>query len=154
MKHINMKFLRTFLAVIEERSGPRAAARLGIKYHSVTVHIAAIERAVGAPLLERRIASSKEEAGRMQLTAAGIAFLPKAIEAMATHDAMFDNNNNTEGEPDPREVNRITAISLSELLLDVLRHDVSDETRARASNLLKAVTEAAISIDSEPPASQ
>ena len=152
MTHINMKFLRTFLAVIEERSGPRAAARLGIKYHSVTVHIAAIERAVGAPLLERRIASSKEEAGRMQLTAAGIAFLPKAIEAMATHDAMFDNN--TEGEPDPREVNRITAISLSELLLDVLQHDVSNEARARASNLLKTVAEAVIPIDSEPPANQ
>jgi DNA-binding transcriptional LysR family regulator len=56
--------LRTFLAVLEHESFTRAAQVLGIGQSTVSFHIAALERSVGAALLDRR-------GGRARPTAAG-----------------------------------------------------------------------------------
>lgn len=46
------------------------------------------------------------------------------------------------GEPEQPEFNRIMAIGLTELLLDLLRHDGSDQTRQRVADLSEMAAEA------------
>ena len=133
MPDLNMKYLRTFLIQVEEKSTAKTARRVGVSQNAVTGHLRAVEMAVGRPLLEKRFPPSRAEAGRTQLTEAGRAFLPKAIKAMAVHDAMFDDELQIQ---DPREVSRITASRLMELALAALRHDLSDDDQKEISKLL------------------
>ena len=131
--HVNMKMLRTFLTLVEERSTSKAGARLGMSKSNVLVHITSLEKIIGAQLLERRFPPNRDEAGRTQLTEAGRAFLPKALAALQAHDRMFDD---TPLGSDPREANRAIASALVELALSALRHDLSEDDRDLAYGLL------------------
>ncbi len=126
--HMNMKFLRTFVAVVEERSSTRAGRRVGVSKSNVMAQVSSVEKALGTPLLERRVVSRREEIGRTQLTEAGRAFLPKAVEALRAHDRIFED---TPLDPDPREENRALATALVETALSALRHDLSEADRER-----------------------
>ena len=81
MAAMNMRFLRSFLAVAEERSSARAAQRLGLPRQSVTQHVAAVEKAVGLKLLEAGYPREPRQVGRTQLTEQGRLFYPKALRA-------------------------------------------------------------------------
>lgn len=133
MPDLNMKYLRTFLMQVEEKSTAKTARRLGVTQNTVTGHLRAVEEAVGQTLLEKRFPPARAEAGRTQLTEAGRAFLPKATKAMAQHDAMFDDAYQLQ---DPREFSRIAASRLVELALAALRHDLSDDEQKEISKLL------------------
>jgi DNA-binding transcriptional LysR family regulator len=74
---MDLRHLEYFVAVAEERSFTRAAARLHVVQSGVSATVKALERELGARLLER---TSK----RVALTDAGRALLPKA---RATLDA-------------------------------------------------------------------
>ena len=91
MKNINMNYLRSFLAMAEERSSAKAAQRLGIPRQSVTQHIRAVEKKVGRTLLETPWPREPRQVGRTQLTEAGLAFFPKAVRALRAHDALFED---------------------------------------------------------------
>ena len=91
MKNINMTYLRSFLAMAEERSSARAAERLGIPRQSVTQHIRAVEEKVGRTLLETPWPREPRQVGRTKLTEAGLAFFPKAVRALRAHDALFED---------------------------------------------------------------
>ena len=126
--HVNMKFLRTFLALVEERSTAKVSVRIGTAQSNVMQHVTNVERAVGAQLLERRIPSNQQEQGRTQLTEAGRQFLPKALAAMSAYDRLFDD---APIGNDPREASRIIALQLIENAIAALRHDISDEQLKR-----------------------
>jgi len=123
MSDMNMKYLRSFLAYVEERSAAKAAHRLGIPRHNIVPHVAAVEKAMGEQLLETRYPRNPGETGRTQLTEAGQAFLPRAIRAMQAHDAMFDP---WAGKPDPRGARLAVVGGLLELALDAARNNLSD----------------------------
>lgn len=137
--YMNVKFLRTFLAVVEERSLTKAGQRLGVSRSNVPAHIASVEKAIGTKLLERRFPPHAEETGRTQLTEAGRAFLPKAVEAVRAHDRMFED---TPLGADPREANRAIASALVEIALSALRHDLSEADRTRLYDRLLGDIEA------------
>ena len=126
--HMNMKFLRTFLTLVEERSTAKVSVRMGTVQGNVMHHITRVERAVGAQLLERRLPPNRKEQGRKQLTEAGRQFLPKALAAMSAHDRLFDD---VPIGNDPREASRIIAVQFLETALAALRHDLSEEERQR-----------------------
>ena len=86
-----MRYLRSFLAMAEERSSARAARRLGISRQSVTEHVRAVEKSIDRTLLQTCWPREPRQVGRTQLTEAGLAFFPKAVRAMRAHDAMFDD---------------------------------------------------------------
>ncbi len=132
-QHVNMKMLRTFLVLVEERSTAKAGARLGMSKSNVLVHITSLEKILDTQLLERRFPPNRDETGRTQLTEAGRAFLPKALDALRAHDRMFDD---TPLGNDPREANRAIASALVELALTALRHDLSEDDRELAYGLL------------------
>src|SRR4051812_20995414 len=78
---VGLRPFEYFVAVAEERSFPRAAARLHVVQSGVSAVIKAMERELGARLLER---TSK----RVELTDAGEALLPRARAALdAVRDA-------------------------------------------------------------------
>ena len=132
-----MKFLRTFLVLVEERSTAKAGRRLGMHKSNVLAQVARIEDVIGAQLFHRQFPPSKEEHGRTQLTEAGRAFLPKAVAAIQAYDRLFDD---TPVESDPREINRAIATTLIEKALAALRHDLSDADLKRLyDNLLESV---------------
>ena len=133
MPNVNVKFLRTFLVLVEERSTAKAARRLGTTRPSVLNHVAALEKVLGERLLERRFPPERSETGRTQLTEAGRWLLPKAAEAVRAHDRLFADA--TMGQ-DAREVDRAVAAGLIELARDALRHDLSDEDRKRIHEIL------------------
>ena len=133
MSEVNVKFLRAFLALVEERSSARAARRLAIPQPRLVSQVAALEKAVGRRLFEKRFPPSREETGRTQLTEEGRAFLPRAIDALRAHDRLFDD---APFSADPRERNRIITHGLLELALGALRHDLSDEDLERVDRLL------------------
>ncbi len=133
MPDVNMKYLRTFLIQVEERSTQKTARRLGVTRTAVLAHLSAVEELVGQRLLERGSPLVKGQTGRAQLTEAGRAFLPKAIKAMNAHDLMFEGDFR---ERDPREDSRIIAMRFVEMALAALRHDLSEEERERLYNML------------------
>lgn len=133
MPDVNMKFLRAFLALVEERSSAKAARRLDMPQSRLLSQVAALEKAIGRRLLERRFPPGRTEQGRTQLTEEGSAFLPAAVAAMRAYNRLFED------EPDgadPRERNRIIAHALLEMALAALRHDLSDEDAERIDRLL------------------
>ena len=101
---------------------------MGIAQANVLVHVATIEKIIGERLLERRFPPNPAEMGRTQLTEAGRAFLPKAVEAVRVHDKMFAD---APVGQDSRQVDRSIAEGLLELARDALRHDLSDDDRKR-----------------------
>ena len=123
---VNIKFLRTFLTLVEERSTKQAGHRLNMSKSNVLLHISGLEKVVGVQLLERRFPPYREEMGRTQLTEAGRAFLPKAMEAVRAHDRLFDD---ASLKSDPREQNWAIATQFIEMALAALRHDLSEKDR-------------------------
>jgi DNA-binding transcriptional LysR family regulator len=67
--------LEAFVAVAEERSFTRAGERLHIVQSGVSASVRALERELGAPLFDR-------STQRVELTAAGRALLPEALQIL------------------------------------------------------------------------
>ena len=128
-----MRVLRSFLAFVEERSMARAARRLGVPAHRIRDHVDRLEQAAGMKLLEKGPVPAGSKMGRTQLTQAGLAFLPGAVEAMRAYERMFADR---PVSADPRERSRVTAMALLELAGDCLRHDLSDEDAERIERVL------------------
>ncbi len=130
---MNMKHLRSFLAMAEERSSARAARRLGLPRQSVTQHVAAVERAVGRRLLETAWPREPRQVGRTQLTAHGLAFFPKAARALRAHDAMFGDR---PAERDPGDARLEVLRGLLELALDAAGNGLTEPERKSVGALL------------------
>jgi DNA-binding transcriptional LysR family regulator len=79
---LELRHLRAFLAVVEERGYTRAAETLGVSQSTVSESLAALERTMGAPLLRR---SNRVLAA----TPAGERLLPLARRMLALHDEML-----------------------------------------------------------------
>jgi DNA-binding transcriptional LysR family regulator len=83
---LNLLQLKTFHAVVRRKSFTRAAAELGYSQSSVTTHVKALERELGAPLIEHCRFSRTvvlTDAGRRVFTYAG-KILALAEETKAT----------------------------------------------------------------------
>ena len=127
MPDVSIKFVRTFLILVEERSTASAARRTGLSQPSVRFHLAEVEKALGERLIERRTPPARADLGRMQLTEAGLAFLPKAVEAIRAYDRMFAD---APSDRDLQEaIDPAIAAELLELARDALRHDLSEDQR-------------------------
>ena len=135
MPNVNIKFLRTFLVLVKERSTAETARRMGMSKANVLTHVDAIEKIVGKRLLERRFPPNLAERGRTQLTQAGRVFLPNAVEAVQAHDMMFVD---AAVEQNSREVNQAIAAGLMELALGALRHDLPDDDQKRIHDILSS----------------
>lgn len=128
MSHVNMKYLRTFLVMVEKKSSAKTARCLNISQDSVRLQIGRLERVIGKRLLQRRVPPNPEEMGRTQLTEDGRAFLPKAIAAVQAHDQLFEDKSIG---LDPRTQVSMLATGLLEKALTALRHDLSEEEADR-----------------------
>ncbi|WP_225801119.1 LysR family transcriptional regulator [Streptomyces sp. NK15101] len=80
---IELRHLRCFLAVAEESSLTRAAARLHLTQPAVSRTLAALERHLGARLVDR-------STHHLALTAEGRAFQDRAAAALAAFEAAVD----------------------------------------------------------------
>ncbi|MFF0478253.1 LysR family transcriptional regulator [Streptomyces sp. NPDC004284] len=80
---IELRHLRCFLAIAEESSLTRAAARLHLTQPAVSRTLAALERHLGARLVDR-------STHHLALTAEGRAFQDRAAAALAAFDAAVD----------------------------------------------------------------
>src|SRR5260370_10590673 len=87
---MELRHFTCFVAVAEERSFTRAAARLHVVQSAVSAAIKSLEHELGAPLLQR---SSRH----LSLTDAGAAFLPKARAALDDAQAAVDAVDNVRG---------------------------------------------------------
>lgn len=76
---VNLRRLRAFVTMAEELHFTRAAARLYLAQQSLSKQIADLEGEIGTPLFERT-------SRKVELTAAGEAFLVAAREALARFD--------------------------------------------------------------------
>lgn len=76
---MTLRQFQYFVAVIDEGSFTRAAQRLYVAQPSLSKQLAALERELGAPLIERLPRG-------FRLTAAGKAFLPEARAAILSED--------------------------------------------------------------------
>ena len=135
MPDLNMKYLRTFLVLVEEKSTAKTAHRLEMTPTNVLAHISKVEEAFGQDLLQRRVPPSDAERGRTQLTEAGLAFLPKAFAAMRSHDQMFGVTQVDYASP---EVDRAIAADLLGMASAALKHDLSDDDRIRIYTALNS----------------
>jgi len=135
MPDLNMKYLRTFLVFVEEKSTAKTGHRLGIHQNNVLGHISKVEEAFGKPLLQRRLPPNQAEQGRTQLTKAGLAFLPKAIAVMRSHDQMLGITEIDWGSP---EIDRAIAADLLKMASDALKHDLPDDDRMRIYTILNS----------------
>ena len=134
MAHMNMKYLRSFLALVEDRSSAKAALRLDISRHNIVPHVAAVERLVGRQLLEARLHPVPAgETSRTQLTDAGREFLPKARRAMEAHDEMLDAR---AVAADPIGLRIAIVSGLLELTLDAARNNLSDADQELVNTIL------------------
>ncbi|MGW4780526.1 LysR family transcriptional regulator [Streptomyces filamentosus] len=80
---IELRHLRCFLAIAEEENLTRAAARLHLTQPAVSRTLAALERHLGARLVDR-------STHHLALTAEGRAFRERAAAALAAFDAAVD----------------------------------------------------------------
>ena len=76
---VNLRRLRSFVAVAEELHFTRAAARLFVAQQSLSKQIAELEADIGTPLLRRT-------SRKVELTPAGVVFLKAAREALSHFD--------------------------------------------------------------------
>ncbi len=134
MTDVNVKFLRSFIALVDEGTSAKAARRLGIPQHRVRGHVAALEKAFGMRLLERRLPPDGNLSGRTQLTQQGRALLPKAVDVLRAYDRMLDHR---PVGVDLRERSRVAALALLELALSSLKHDLSDDDEDRIERALR-----------------
>lgn len=132
MQDLDIRHVRAFLAVVDERSMGKAAQRLGITHSGIARRVQKLEEVLGAELLERSPIPDRATTGRTQLTEAGLALVPRAVELLRVQSAMFD----AAAGPDPREMDRILATGLAELMVKTLWHDLSDADRIRIYNAL------------------
>ncbi len=135
MPDLNMKYLRTFLVFVEEKSTAKTAHRLGMHQTNVFTHVSKVEEAFGELLIQRRSPSNQPEQGRMQLTEAGLAFLPKALSIMRSHDRLFGGIEIDWHSP---EIDRAIAADLLKMASDALKCDLSDDDRIRAYTVLNS----------------
>jgi DNA-binding transcriptional LysR family regulator len=82
---IELRHLRCFLAIAEESSVTRAAARLHITQPAASRSLASLERQLGVRLIDR-------STHHLTLTAEGRAFREKAIAAVAAFDDAMDTS--------------------------------------------------------------
>ena len=87
---IELRHLRYFLAVAEERHFTRAAARLHISQPPLSAQIRQLEQRIGSTLFVR-------SPGAVSLTAAGEALLQPAYASLAAVDAAVDAVRRTRG---------------------------------------------------------
>ena len=88
---MELRQLRAFVAVATEGHFGRAAARLNLTQPGLTLRIQALEKELGAHLLERN-------AREVQLTAAGMVLLPHAKSLLRTEDrALRDLKDQADG---------------------------------------------------------
>ncbi|MFE5831459.1 LysR family transcriptional regulator [Streptomyces sp. NPDC056508] len=80
---IELRHLRCFLAIAEESSLTRAAARLHLTQPAVSRTLAALERHLGVRLVDR-------STHHLALTSEGLAFRDRAAAALAAFDAAVD----------------------------------------------------------------
>ncbi|MFF3172638.1 LysR family transcriptional regulator [Streptomyces sp. NPDC057900] len=80
---VEVRHLRAFLAVADESSVTRAAARLRLTQPAVSRTLAALERHLGIRLVDR-------STHHLALTPEGVAFRDKAAAAVAAFDAALD----------------------------------------------------------------
>lgn len=71
MKNVTIKQLRSFVAISEEHSFTRAAARMNVSQSTLTIAIRDLETEIGMPLFDRTTRS-------VELTPQGLGFLPVA----------------------------------------------------------------------------
>jgi DNA-binding transcriptional LysR family regulator len=76
---LELRHLRTFVALIDAGSMTAAAERLGVGQSTISEAVTALERALGARAISRR-----RGAPGVELTAAGIALLPHARSMLAS----------------------------------------------------------------------
>jgi DNA-binding transcriptional LysR family regulator len=81
--HVELRHLEHFLAVAEEGSFTRAAARVHLVQSALSVSVRALERELGARLFDRTT-------HRVELTDAGIALVEQARSTLAAADAARD----------------------------------------------------------------
>jgi DNA-binding transcriptional LysR family regulator len=106
---MELRHLSYFVAVAEERSFTRAAARLQIVQSAVSAAVKSLERELGAPLLDR---TSK----RVALTDAGVALLPKARMTLdAARDARDAVDEVRGGLRGTLRIGTMTSVSLIDL---------------------------------------
>lgn len=79
---VETRYVRAFLAAVDEGSFTAAGQLLGLSQASISRSVAAMERAVGAPLLDRTTR-------RMALTSTGQAVLPHARRLQLEADAIL-----------------------------------------------------------------
>ena len=80
-KTLSIRWLRSFIAVAEQGAASHAARSAGITQPTVSLHIQQLEKALGRTLFERR--------GRLRLSEAGEALLPRARRVVELHDELF-----------------------------------------------------------------
>ena len=132
MQDLDIRHVRAFLAVVDERSMAKAAQRLGMTHSGLARRVQKLEEVLGADLLERSPIPDKATTGRTRLTETGLALVPKAVELLRAQSALFDAS----AGPDPREMDRVLATGLAELMVKTLRHDLSDADRMRIYNAI------------------
>jgi epsilon-lactone hydrolase len=92
---VEMRHLRSFVAVAEELSFVRAAQRLYISQPALSRQIRALERAVGCELFRR-------STQRVELTLAGEALLARVLDLLAGLDDAITTARSVAGELDKR----------------------------------------------------
>ena len=80
-RHIEIKLLRTFLAVAEACSFAEGGRRIGVPQPTVSFHVKTLEDRLGARLFDRG-----NKALPVQLTPAGHDLLPDAEAMLRLHD--------------------------------------------------------------------
>lgn len=110
--NINIRWLRSFIAVAELGTVRRAAAEAELSQPTVSLHIGSLEEALGRTLFDRR--------RPMRLSEAGKALLPRARHVVGLHDELFLDEAPDEAVEDIAERQKTEAVSLLKRALDAL----------------------------------
>lgn len=96
-KTLNIRWLRSFIAIVDQGSASKAAEATGVSQPTVSVHMGKLQDALGRTLFERR--------GRLLLSEAGEALLPRARRVVLLHDELFLENPSGEDAGERRQPN-------------------------------------------------
>src|SRR5690606_13701513 len=91
MAHIPLRQIRAVIAVCEEGSFTRAAARENATQSGISQHVAAVERALGVKLFER-------SSGGVTPTLAGLRYYKRCVEAVGTLEHAAEEARSLGGE--------------------------------------------------------